>query len=267
MKFTKMNGLGNDYIFINAMLEQVVDPENAARKLCDRHFSIGGDGLVLIDRGRSFDFSMRMFNADGGEAEMCGNAIRCVGKYLFDKGITDKTTLHIETKAGVKRLTLVSSAEGLVMGAAVNMGAVRFVESAKPIKVRAISRDFVGYNVTAGNPHFVIFVDSYFDGIMEEGKAISENTIVFPERTNVEFVLNKVENDEINMRVYERGTGETLACGTGAASAFFVCNSLDMVSDEAKVNLPGGQLDCYKKNEEIFIRGKAEYNFEGEVLW
>lgn len=257
-----MNGLGNDYIIIDTRFQRVDEPQSLALKLSDRHFSIGGDGIVLIGESKVSDFSMRMFNPDGSEAEMCGNAIRCVGKYLYDTKATQKTFVSIQTKAGIKALELIVVGKTAI-GAMVNMGEVKV--NLTPIAVSACNRTIVGYAVNVGNPHFVVFVDAFCEDIMRVGKEISENESVFPMRTNVEFVLRDVINDKIVMRVYERGTGETLACGTGACAAFFACYKKKLVGETATVVLSGGELECYAVGNNVVLSGRADINFEGTI--
>lgn len=268
MKFTKMNGLGNDYIFVDTLSERICNPCETAVRLSDRHRGIGGDGLVLIGRADNADFSMRIFNSDGSEGEMCGNALRCVGKYVYDNGLTDKLELTVATKAGIRELTLKKS-NGKVECASANIGkAVAGHKQDGRFECNLVVRgtEYRCYCVSVGNPHCVIFVDDFFDGIMEVGREISENTEAFPERTNVEFVLRDASNGCLTMRVYERGSGETLACGTGAAASFYASYRLNAVGREAVVRLPGGDLHCrLNDRDEIIITGRAELNFVGEI--
>lgn len=273
MKFSKMNGVGNDYIYLNLMEENVEAPAELAKKLSDRHFGIGGDGLVLIDRSNKADFSMRMYNADGSESGMCGNAIRCVAKYVFDRGMTKKDIVTIETLSGIKRLELFIK-DNKVDSAKVNMG--RALTSPKDIPAMfcdneiinqplSTSRGTVYINcVSVGNPHTVIFVDSAQDMDMELGEEIS-NHRVFPERTNVEFV-QIIDENNAHMRVYERGTGETLGCGTGASAAFYVSYIQRKLKNKATIHLKGGDLQLEICDGEIFLKGEARLNYEGEVF-
>lgn len=268
MRFTKMNGLGNDYIFVDIDSETVSNPREAAIRLSDRYRGVGGDGLVLIGRSDKADLSMRIFNADGSEGEMCGNALRCVGKYAYDNRIVSSTELTIETAAGVKALKL-RVMDGKVACVEANMGGARdghkdcdrFVR-----RIEAGGRVYQAYCVSVGNPHCIIYVGRFCENIMQVGKEISENTAYFPERTNVEFVLIDPSYDILTVRVYERGSGETLACGTGAAACFYASNKLKIVGNRAVVRLPGGDLDC-RLNErgEIITTGTAEFNFRGEI--
>lgn len=270
MKFAKMNGLGNDYIFVDTAIYNIENPRESAKKLSDRHRGIGGDGLVLIGRSGEADFSMRIFNADGSEGEMCGNALRCLGKYVYEKGLTEKTELTVLTKAGIKRMTL-NVVDGAVGCVNANIGKPLIGYGGGPKEefkrlIEVGGKSFIGYCVSIGNPHCVIFVKRFFDDIMEIGREISENTRYFPNRTNVEFVLEDSSCDILTMRVYERGSGETMACGTGAAASFYVANLLDIVGNGAIVRLPGGDIRCEKNAEgEVIISGPAEFNFEGEI--
>lgn len=268
MKFTKMNGLGNDYIFIDTEKETILNPNQTAIRLSDRHRGIGGDGMVLLGRGKRADFSMRIFNADGSEGEMCGNALRCIGKYVYEKGLTEKTSITVETLAGIKSLELILN-NGMVECVSANIGKAE--EGHKDgqgfmRRIEAAGKIYQVYCVSVGNPHCVIYLGRFNDNIMQIGREISENTAYFPERTNVEFVLIDSTYDILTMRVYERGTGETLACGTGAAACFYASNKLKIVGDRAVVRLPGGDLSCYLNEKgEIITVGTAELNFEGNI--
>ncbi len=262
MKFTKMNGLGNDYIYINETEIDIENPSNLAIKLSDRHFGVGGDGIVLIKKSEKDDFRMRMFNSDGSESEMCGNAVRCVAKYVFDKGLTDKTTVKIETLAGIKEVEL-KIIDNNARFATVNMGYPMFMEH-EIVTVDALDGTFFGYKVSVGNPHFVIFVEDFWDGMMRYGENLSNNTAVFPQRTNVEFA-KIIDEKHIEMRVYERGTGETLSCGTGAIAVFFAANAVKNVDSVAEIRLPGGKLLCSKTDKGYLLSGEVETNFEGEI--
>ena len=266
MKFTKMNGLGNDYIFINADAERIDDPHYAAIRLSDRHKGVGGDGIVLIKKAKNADFSMRIFNSDGSEGKMCGNALRCLGKYVYEKGLTSKTSLTVETLSGIKKLRLrvidgsVRCAQAWLGKAAKGHGDGVFER-----EIVSFGKQYKAFCVSVGNPHCVIFVDGYDDDIMRVGQSISENTDLFPDRTNVEFVL-KGNGALLTVRVYERGSGETQACGTGAAAVFFTANLLGLVGNRAVIRLPGGDLECrFDTDGEIITDGVTEKNFEGEI--
>jgi diaminopimelate epimerase len=268
-----MNGVGNDYIYINLMQEKVESPSELAKKLSDRHFSIGGDGIVLIDRSDKADFSMKMYNADGSESGMCGNAIRCVAKYVYDKGLTKKNMIDIETPSGIKSIELYI-ADNKVIKATVNMG--RAKTGPKDIPTTLCGSQIINYPlptsrgdiyincVFVGNPHTVIFVDNDEQMNMALGEEIS-NHRVFPERTNVEFV-RIIDEESAYMRVYERGTGETLGCGTGASAAFYVSYIQNKLKNKATIHLIGGDLQLKIHNGEIYLTGDAQLNYEGEVF-
>lgn len=273
MKFSKMNGIGNDYIYLNLLEEKVEAPARLAKRLSDRHFGIGGDGLVLIDRSDKADFSMRMYNADGSESGMCGNAIRCVAKYVYDSGMTKKDVITVETKSGIKWLELFTK-RGKVDSVRVNMGRARTAPKDIPAvfcceeiinQPLSTSNGTVLINcVSVGNPHAVIFVDRDEQMDMTLGEEIS-NHKVFPERANVEFIRIIDENCAY-MRVYERGTGETLGCGTGASAAFYVSYMQRKLKNKATIQLKGGDLQLEICDGEIFLKGEARLNYEGEVF-
>ncbi len=275
MKFSKMNGLGNDYIYINLMNEKVDNPGALAKKLSDRNFGVGADGIVLIDKSVAADFSMRMFNADGSEGEMCGNAVRCVGKYVYDKGLTHKKEITISTLAGIKTLQLFVKNNKVDM-VRVNMGApslnvkdipVLYSEGEEVIlKPIMTSKGKVEIScVSVGNPHAVIYIDDIHKADMDLGKEISENTSIFPNRVNVGFVEIK-DDKNAYVRVYERGAGETLACGTGATAAFYISYLLGKLSSKANMRLKGGTLFMEIMDGIVFMTGNAEFNYEGEIF-
>ncbi|MGI6701885.1 MAG: diaminopimelate epimerase [Christensenellales bacterium] len=274
MKFTKMHGLGNDYIYVNAMIERIDDPSRLSKELSRFHFSIGSDGLILIDRSDKADFMMRIFNSDGSEAEMCGNGIRCVGKYVYDKKLTNKEIITIETKAGIKTLNLIIN-NGVCEGAVVNMGKPVLDPVKIPVKLDEYKAgyllktelgDFEITPVSMGNPHCIIFVDNVdFEGFEKTG-AFLEKHPIFPNYTNVEFV-EVIDRRTLRMRVWERGAAETLACGTGA-SATLVAAVLNGRSDrEATVKLKGGDLKIsWASNDgDVYMSGPATTVFEGEI--
>lgn len=272
MKFSKMNGIGNDYIYINLIEEKISDPSYLAKKLSDRHFGIGADGIILIDKSQSADFSMRMFNPDGSEGEMCGNAIRCVGKYVYEKGLTKKKNISISTLAGTKYLTLFID-YGKVNKVKVNMGKanchrenlhLNYEEEYLINKPINTSRGKIYAScVSMGNPHTVIFIADEKEIDMELGKEISNNKI-FLQRTNVEFV-KVIDRENLFVRVYERGTGETMACGTGACASYYIAFLLGKVNKKVTVHLKGGLLFVEMNNNEIEMTGNAEFNYEGEI--
>jgi diaminopimelate epimerase len=275
MKFTKMHGTGNDYVYVNCFKEKMECPEKIVARISNRHKGIGSDGLVLIMPSDSCDFRMRMFNPDGSEAQMCGNASRCVGKYVYDNGLTAKTSLSLETKAGVKYLQLFP-VDGKVRKVCVDMGEPAL--KASEIPVRSDRETLIGYPVnfdpehyaitcvSMGNPHAVIFTEE-IDGLMLEatGRKI-ETHPMFPERTNVEFV-KILTPDHANMRVWERGTGETQACGTGACAALVAGVLNGKLNRKATISLPGGDLEIEwnEENNRVFMTGDAVTVFEGEI--
>lgn len=273
MKFTKMHGLGNDYIYINAINESVENPEQLAIKMSRKHFGIGADGLILIKQSDVADFKMDMYNADGSRAEMCGNGIRCVAKYVYDNKLTDKTEILIETLSGVKRLFLKVD-DRIVKMVTVEMGQPELQSTKIPavsdkeiIKCEEIEINGEKYNITCvsmGNPHTVIFVDDIRDVKLEEIGPIIEMHSMFPKKTNVEFV-EVITNNIIRMRVWERGTGITLACGTGACASV-VASILNGYTDrKVDVILDGGILtvDWCESRNMVSMRGPAETVFEG----
>ncbi|HBG40293.1 MAG TPA: diaminopimelate epimerase [Porphyromonadaceae bacterium] len=277
MKFVKMQGAGNDYIYFNLFEEKIESPAELSRRVSDRHFGIGGDGIVLIGPSAEGDFSMRMFNADGSEAEMCGNASRCVGKYLYDRGLTRKKEIALSTKSGIKRLLLeVDPVTDTVVRVNVNMGRPRLSAHEIPVALslpRVVHHplEVEGYRaeitcVSMGNPHAVIFQDDIerFD-FSAIGPAIEHHPL-FPQRTNVEFV-QVLDRQNLRMRVWERGSGETLACGTGAC-ATVVAGVLNNVCDAvALVHVKGGDLlvEWDRSADEVWLSGDAHFVFEGFV--
>lgn len=278
MKFTKMHGCGNDYIYIDCFEEYVEDEKQAAIFLSDRHFGVGGDGLVLIKKGNKADFEMVMYNADGSRAEMCGNAIRCVAKYVWDKGYTKKTDFSIESMGAVKYIT-VEVENDKVIGARVDMGApildsddIPVIDTEKRTVSRKITvggREFNMTCVSMGNPHAVMFIDESprdFD-LDYYGALFEGNTDVFPKKINAEFA-RVLDRKNIEMRVYERGTGETLACGTGACATAVAAIINGYTDNEVTIHLLGGDLNIYwsgREEDSVFMTGPATYVFTGEI--
>lgn len=276
MKFTKMHGIGNDYIYINGFEEHIANPEQLAVAISDRHFGVGGDGLVLIMPSQVADARMRMFNSDGSEAEMCGNAIRCVGKFLYDHRIVEKETLTIETLAGIKQLTL-KLKQGVVDTVKVDMGEPILQSDLIPVNQdsRIITGEFItvnGHNyqytaVSMGNPHCVIFVPEITDAmVLTDGPALEVHPL-FPRKINVEFV--KVNSRRsLTMRVWERGSGETMACGTGACASVVAAISNNLTERTVSVKLLGGELliEWDPVSNHVFMTGPAVTVFEGEWL-
>ncbi len=275
MKFTKMQGLGNDYIYVDCTHTVINNIADIARRVSDRHFGIGSDGLVLIMKSDVADFRMRMFNSDGSEAEMCGNAIRCVGKYVYDNKMIDKNKITIETLAGIKILDLRIENEEVVL-ARVDMGEPILIPKDIPVdsgKDRFISEpveiDGKTYNVTAvsmGNPHAISYVNDVTNFPLFEVGPKMETHKLFPRKVNAEFV-QVVDRSTLKMRVWERGAGETLACGTGAC-AVLVASVLNGVSDRiATIKLLGGDLliEWSEKDNHVYMTGPAVKVFEGEI--
>ncbi len=260
MHFTKMQGLGNDYIYVNYPFEVPPDLSALAVSMSDRHFGVGADGLIAIGPGQTGDFSMVMYNADGSRGEMCGNGIRCLGKYVFDKGLTDKTSLTIDTPAGPRALQLHPGPSG-VDEVTVDMGAP-FLFPEISITIKEIT--YKGIPVSMGNPHFVIFCSDPDQISLEQSGPALECHPLFPNRTNVEFACPTP--DGLRLRVWERGSGETLACGTGACAAFAAARQGGLCQDQASIQLRGGLLLLRYdgKSRHIFMTGPAVTVFEGD---
>lgn len=276
MKFTKMQGIGNDYIYVNCFEEKVDDPERVSQIVSDRHFGIGGDGLVLIMPSEKADFRMRMFNADGSEGNMCGNATRCIGKFVYDNRLTDKTEITLETKSGIKYLTLYPE-NGKVKTVLVNMGKAVLTPADIPMKaegesfinkpIEVLGSEVYITAVSMGNPHAVTYVDDVMSLDLEKIGPAFENHPIFPERVNTEFI-KVLDSHTIQMRVWERGSGETWACGTGACAAAVasVKNGYFKNGEEITVKLRGGDLFItYSTDGTVLMRGAAETVFTGEI--
>lgn len=275
MKFTKMHGIGNDYIYVNCLEKEIENPSETAIKLSHRHFGIGSDGLVLILPSKVADFRMRMFNSDGSEAEMCGNASRCVGKYVYDYGLTDKKTLSIETLAGIKVLELTIN-DGKVALVRVDMGEPILKPVDIPVKsdkdlflsepVTILDRTFKVTCVSVGNPHAVSYIDDVDNFPLEVYGPKMETNALYPRKINSEFV-QVLDRHTLKMRVWERGAGETLACGTGAC-AVMVASVLNGYCDrKATIKLLGGdlELEWNEKDNHVYKTGPATLVFEGEI--
>ena len=276
MKFTKMQGLGNDYVYVNCFVEKVENPNELAKKISDRHFGVGSDGLILILPSLVADCKMRMFNWDGSESEMCGNGIRCVAKFVHDKGIVDKDTITVETLAGIKTIKLTLDQNNKASMITVNMGSPIFnpndipvisdEEIVKNLKIKVIDKEFIFTCVSMGNPHAVTFVDDLENFDVKKYGKILEKDKHFPKRANIEFVQVLDENN-LKMRVWERGSGETFACGTGTCAsvvASFLNNKCGR--DNIKVELLGGNLyiSWNEADNNVYMTGPAEFVFEGE---
>jgi len=275
MKFTKMHGAGNDYILISCFEYDIPDPSSLSVKMCDRHFGVGGDGIILVCPSDVADFKMRMFNSlDGSEAGMCGNGIRTFGKYVYDKGLTDKTVITVETLSGIKTLTL-NVAGGKVESVRVDMGRPRLKSSEIPVDsplerfiAQPVASQGVTYEMTCvnmGNPHAVTFVEDVSEIDIEKVGPPLENHPLFPERANIEFV-QVVDSRTLKMRVWERGSGETLACGTGSCASVVAAFLNGRAERRAKVILLGGELDIEwdEETDHVFMTGPAVLVFEGE---
>lgn len=278
MKFTKMHGAGNDYIYIDCFKETVTNESALAVKLSDRHFGIGGDGIILIKKGTKADFEMVMYNADGSRGAMCGNGIRCVAKYVYDNGYTDKTSFSIESMGAVKYID-VTVENGKVILAKVDMGAPILKAADVPVnsdnekviseKITVADREFNMTCVSMGNPHAVMFIDEHpkdFD-LDFYGAKFECNTDVFPNRVNAEFA-KIIDRNNIEMRVFERGTGETLACGTGTCATVVAAIRNGYVDNDVTVHLIGGDLQIQwsgKEEDSVFMTGPAATVFTGEI--
>ena len=262
MRFTKMHGLGNDYIFLNCMESTPEDLPGLARRLSDRHFGVGGDGIICVCPPDRADFKMRMFNADGSEGAMCGNGIRCFGKYVYDKGLTDRRHLTIETRAGERELSLLL-ADGGVTGAAVGMGAPGLEA---PVPLLLNGREYTAVPVSMGNPHAVIEVEDPAALDLSVIGPPAERHPAFSRRVNAEFV-RVLNRRELEMRVWERGSGETLACGTGACASVCAMAAAGKLDREAVVHLAGGDLSVRweEKSGQMFMTGPAVTVFDGET--
>ena len=265
LQFTKMHGIGNDYIYFDCVNNTPPsDPEKLSIKLSDRHFGIGGDGIVLIMPSDVADFRMRMFNADGSEGAMCGNASRCIAKYVHDRGLTDKSRITLETRSGIKTLDIHLNKEK-TDSVTVDMGMPKVGAKAQPIGTD--TDEYIYTFVDMGNPHCVIFTDTPIDTLEIEktGKPL-ENHPFFPDRANVEFV-NVIDEHNLRMRVWERGSGETLACGTGACATVTaaVVNGISPLNEDINVHLRGGVLTIRYTGERVLMTGAAEFVFDGTV--
>ena len=276
IKFTKMQGLGNDYVYIDCtQMEktEVNDISHLAKIMSNRHFGIGSDGLILICKSKTEDFKMKMFNQDGTEAEMCGNGIRCVGKFVYDKGLTTKTNLRIETLAGVKELEL-HIKDGEVETVTVDMGNPIFNpidipviskdNPVKDLKIKALDKEFIFTCISMGNPHAITIVDNVDNFDIQKYGSILEIDEHFPKKANIEFI-EILDRNTVKRRVWDRGAGETLACGTGASAVCVACTINGVVNEgeDIKVKLLGGELNI-KWDDRVYMTGAAKIVFEGE---
>ena len=273
MIFTKMHGLGNDYVCINCFRERVEDPSGFARTLCDRHYGIGADGLILICPSKVSDFKMEIYNSDGSVAGMCGNGIRCLGKYVYDYRLTGKETLSIETKSGIRNMHL-HIQDGKACGAMVDMGVPRLNAHSIPIlsekdlvindPIEVQKKNYRMTGISMGNPHAVIFLEEINGISLEDTGRELEFHPRFPERANIEF-CHVTARDRMEIRVWERGVGETLACGTGACAAVVASVLNDLTDEEVIVKLLGGELSVRwdRKVNHVFLEGPAVKVFDG----
>lgn len=284
MKFTKMQGLGNDYVYVNCLKEKIETPSETAKFVSDRHFGIGSDGLIMINPSDVADFEMEMYNADGSRGEMCGNGIRCVAKYVYDYGLTDKTSISVETLGGIKYLDLTVK-DGKVELVKVDMGKPELKPELIPIvmdsagtegdttpdrvvdePIVAAGKEYRMTGVSMGNPHTVVYIDDV-DGLeIEKIGPVFENHERFPKRINTEFV-KVIDRKTVKMRVWERGSGETLACGTGACAVAVASILNGLTDDKVTVQLLGGnlQIEWDREADRVYMTGPAAVVFDGEI--
>lgn len=278
IEFDKMQGLGNDYVYLTCMETLPADMPSLARDISDRHFGVGGDGMVVVTVSDVADFRMIMFNADGSEAQMCGNASRCIARLVYEKGLTDKKEITLETRAGIKTLRLNFYDDGRLRDVSVNMGRPFLQAEEIPVepseesvsvvikKVTSEGREVTVYAVGIGNPHGVVFMDPDEETFQKLGPALEHHPI-WPEKANMEFV--KILSPElIEMRVWERGTGETLACGTGACASAVACILTGKTADEVSVKMKGGVLRIsLNEKGEVIMTGDAQFVASGVYYW
>lgn len=280
MKFTKMHGTGNDYVYVNAFEQKINNPEEVSRIVSDRHFGIGSDGLILIAPSKVSDVRMIMFNADGSEGKMCGNGIRCVAKYAYDNRLVHKKEITVETKSGIKTLKLSTDEDDKVSSVTVDMGKAILNPAEIPIEIKdKDAKDFISksvevagkeYKITCvsmGNPHAVVFMQDVDSLDLEKTGPYFENHEMFPERVNTEFV-EIIDKHTIKMRVWERGSGETISCGTGtcAAAVAAVLNGYCNKNEEITVKIRGGELiDTYMEDGTVIMKGPAVHVFDGVI--
>ena len=275
MKFTKMHGLGNDYVYVNCFEEKIDNPPAVARFVSDRHFGIGSDGLIMINPSKTADFEMEMYNADGSRGEMCGNGIRCVAKYVYDYGLTDKTQISVETLGGIKYLDLTVE-DGKVSLVKVDMGKPELEADLIPIisereqvidePIEVDGKEYHMTGVSMGNPHAVIYVDDVKGLDLEKIGPKFENHERFPKRINTEFV-HCIDRQTVEMRVWERGSGETLACGTGACAVAVASILNGYTEREVEIRLLGGnlQVEWNEEDNHVYMTGPATVVFDGEI--
>lgn len=275
MKFTKMQGLGNDYVYVNCFQEKIKNPSEVAVKVSNRNFGVGSDGLIMINPSKVADFEMEMYNADGSRGEMCGNGIRCVGKYVYDYGLTDKTSISVETLGGIKYLDFTVE-DGKVKLVKVDMGSPELVPANIPIVAEGDSvinapiivdgKEYHMTGVSMGNPHTVVYIDDVQGLEIEKIGPKFENHERFPNRINTEFA-RVIDRNTVEMRVWERGSGETLACGTGACAVAVASILNGLTENKVTVKLLGGdlQIEWDREQNKVYMTGPAEVSFEGEI--
>lgn len=275
MKFTKMHGLGNDYVYVNGFQEKIENPSEVAKYVSDRHFGIGSDGLILINPSEVADFEMEMYNADGSRGEMCGNGIRCVAKYVYDYGLTDQTQISVETLGGIKYLDLTVQ-DGKVALVKVDMGSPILKPECIPIQAEgdmvvnepivAGRMEYRMTGVSMGNPHAVVYMDQIQDMDIEKIGPLFENHERFPKRINTEFV-KFINRHTLEMRVWERGSGETMACGTGACAVAVASVLNGLTEEKVTVRLLGGdlQIEWDREKDKVYMTGPATTVFDGEI--
>lgn len=275
MKFTKMHGLGNDYVYVNCFQEKIENPSKVAKYVSDRHFGIGSDGLIMINPSEVADFEMEMYNADGSRGEMCGNGIRCVAKYVYDYGLTDKTSISVETLGGIKYLDLTVK-DGKVILVKVDMGTpilkpalIPIVSDGDMVVNEPIIVDRTEYRMTGvsmGNPHAVIYMDNIKDLNLDQLGPKFENHERFPKRINTEFV-KFIDRHTLEMRVWERGSGETMACGTGACAVAVASILNGLTEEKVTVKLLGGdlQIEWDREADKVYMTGPATTVFDGKI--
>ena len=275
MKFTKMQGLGNDYVYVNCFKEKIENPSEVAIKVSNRNFGVGSDGLIMINPSKVADCEMEMYNADGSRGEMCGNGIRCVGKYVYDYGLTDKTSVSVETLGGIKYLDFTVE-DGKVKLVKVDMGSPELVPANIPIVAEGDSvidapilvdgKEYRMTGVSMGNPHTVVYIDDVQGLEIEKIGPKFENHERFPKRINTEFA-RVIDRNTVEMRVWERGSGETLACGTGACAVAVASILNGLTEDKVTVKLLGGDLyiEWDRETNKVYMTGPAAVSFEGEI--
>ena len=278
MRFTKMHGCGNDYVYVNGFDEHIPDEKKSelAIRLSNRNFGIGSDGLIFINPGKIAEFEMEMYNADGSRSEMCGNGIRCVGKYIYDHGLSDKTQISVESAGAVKYLTLFKGENGKIEKVRVNMGPPILESKLVPVisdnekvideSINVCSNEYKMTCVSMGNPHAVVFMEDVENLDIDAIGPYFENHERFPKRTNTEFV-KIIDRNHVFMRVWERGTGETLACGTGCCATAVACVLNNLTDERVNVKVLGGNIEIEwdRKENVVYMTGPATVSFEGDI--